>query len=122
MTDTPSEADATVHELLQHQQGAPYAVLDHDGDAVAEGLDNVPPLLNQEEIDRLYSHLEDTLITEVAIADVMVKLPDSEAGAGDIIETLPIGCRKCGERIEQLETNGGQSFGYFHHVECPNDV
>ena len=104
------------------EQGTrPYSVVDLHGETVAEGLDDVPPLLNQEEIDRLAAHVTETVVFETAVADAVFKLPDSEGGVGDVHPGLDFGCQKCKEKISPSDDQLVTAFGYFYHERCISD-
>lgn len=73
--------------------------------------------LTQEEVDTLTSRLLDRPITDVAVWDALRKMPDIEAGAGEIPESATKGCQKCGEEI----TEGDEltlAFNHYYHERC----
>lgn len=94
----------------------PFHITDFHGEIVAEGLDNIPPLLDQEEIDLLAAHLEDSEITSVAVWSALRKLPDGEYGAGELGDIRPY-CQKCGGMISEDEPQE-TAFGHFYHSNC----
>lgn len=94
----------------------PFRITDFHGEVVADELDTVPPLLTQEEIDLLAAHLEDTEITDTAVWSALQKLPDIEAGRGEVGDVRPH-CQKCGAMIGADE-GCKTAFGHFYHTSC----
>lgn len=98
MTDEtlpPTETRAGVEQIDGTEYEYPYRVEDWHGRVVADDLDTIPPLLNQEQVDILASELEDILaaggITGFhgqTLATVLRDLPDSEYGRGGLPERI----------------------------------
>lgn len=73
--------------------------------------------LNQEEIDYLSSTATESPVTDIAVWSALKKLPDSDAGRGDLPIGAVKGCQVCEEAIEdddELESR----FGHFYHNRC----
>lgn len=96
----------------------PFRVTDFHGEVIRDDLDTIPPLLNQEEVDTLVSHVLDGLVYDTAVADAVKKLPDSEGGRGDVAPGLDFGCQKCKERISPSDDELQVAFGHFYHRRC----
>lgn len=111
------EENDTYRDGIDHYE-YPFRITDYHGEVVADGLDNVPPLLNQEEIDTLSAHLTDTVIYDTAVADALKKLPDYEGGVGDVPPGVRFGCQKCDGEISPPEHDLTVAFGHFYHTEC----
>ncbi len=99
----------------------PYRVTDFHGNVVSDELDTAPPELTQEEIDLLVSHVVETRIFDTAVADALLKLPDSEGGRGDVALGIEFGCQKCKDEIEPSEDTMVTAFGHFYHKRCVDD-
>lgn len=116
MTETDNEQCSERIEKREDEYEYPFRVTDFHGEVVADELDNVPPLLNQEEIDLLASHLSRTTITSVEVWSAFKKLPDSHYGVGEPGDAYP-SCQKCSEEIQDgMEFT--TSFGYFYCRPC----
>lgn len=85
--------------------------------SVSEAAESVVRGLGQEETDLLTRHLLDTDVTDVAVARVLRKLDDIEAGAGNLPEEFRPVCKKCDEQMEDGEMVG-TAFGNFYHDGC----
>jgi len=73
--------------------------------------------LGQEHIDRLTLHLEETEISDAAVADALRLLDDLEYGSGQLPEDWLPHCHKCDEEIAENEMMG-VAFGNFYHDGC----
>lgn len=88
-TKPPTETPPGVEQIDGETYEYPYRVEDFDGAVIRDDLDNVPPFLNQEQIDVLAGHLEETIESaglldyrESVLASVLAALPDSDYGRG----------------------------------------
>lgn len=90
-SDSEEQSDGTLKAGQQEVDGDvfeyPFRVQDYHGETVREGLDTIPPFLNQEEIDILASELADRFEDgiddghrEQVLIEVLRKLPDREYG------------------------------------------
>lgn len=100
--------------MTDHER--PYRVVDYNGDVVADELDTVPPLLNQEQIDLLASRLSKLGTTSVEVYSALRQLPDSAHGAGEVGDVRPH-CQVCDDEIGPEEPQTTR-FGYFYHERC----
>ena len=94
----------------------PYRITDWHGEVVADELDDVPPLLNQEEIDVLASYLEEQSLDDQRLVSVLAKLPDFEWGRDELPEDFRPACKRCGEEIAPDEY-AERAFGHYYHVD-----
>lgn len=73
--------------------------------------------LSQEEVDTLSNRTTNSPITDIAVWNAIKKMPDIEAGSGELPESATRGCQKCGDEI----TEGDElqiAFGHFYHSRC----
>lgn len=73
--------------------------------------------LGQEEIDRTHLHLQQTEITDVAVARALKYLDDIEYGSGQLPDDWHPYCKKCNTELEDNDMVG-TAFGNFYHDNC----
>lgn len=73
--------------------------------------------LTQEEVDKLSMDATENPVTSNAVWDALRKMPDSDAGAGELPHDAVRGCQKCGEEITE-DDELQLTFGYFYHSRC----
>jgi len=98
----------------------PYRITDFHGEVVADELDDVPPLLSQEETDTLAAFLEDQDLSDAALVSALRKLPDIEHGRGQLPAGFRPACHICGDEIE-TDADGVRAFGNYYHDDCTPD-
>lgn len=77
--------------------------------------------LTQEQIDLTASHLADSEITDVPVAQTLKALLDSEDGANELPDDWRPYCHKCNEKIEDGEMCG-TAYASFYHDACVPDL